>query len=229
MARKTRTAEEWLSALRAKRAEVNAGEIFTLAEFSEILSITAPTLRQIYIDPDPEFPYVQSADGISYEINGAAALDRMIARFEAQKNTGEERRARIARLASIRPEVLADESLTIGEIREIERMMLSIRRMSLEDQGRVDAVDHERIVSDLCMMVSEDYSSVGPELDAAGLWDESLRSEVRDYFATRQVRLHSKFERYLNSDGNGAQSARARVSRPRQRKASSERAQVSAH
>ena len=228
MARKTRTVEEWLALLTAKRAEVSDDEIFSLAEFSEILAITAPTLRQIYIDPDPEFPYSQNSDGISYDIYGAKALDRMIARFEAQKNSGEERRARIARLASIRPEVLADDSLSIGEIREIERMMMSIRRMSLEDQGRVDAVEHVRVVSDLCMIVSEDYSSVGPELDAAGLWDESLRAEVREYFATRQVRLHSKFERYLNSDGNGAEGRRARVSRPRKRKASAKRTQVSA-
>lgn len=219
MSRKTPNPSPRIAKLEAARKTIRRKLIVNGEDLSKIVGLTWRRLRDL-VEADPEWPVIRKgSEGVSYEFDAKAVLDHMIRRAKEQMVGRHKRADRIATMSGvlISPELLAQDQLSINDLRTIDTLQTSAQRRKIEQRHYVRRDEAEAVITDLFSTMQAETMATVSRLDPAGRWPSQVRAEVAEAVRGLLVTLHDKVGDWLKPDAGPKAGTRGRAKPARQR------------
>ena len=194
-----------LALLKAAQKKLRKGDVLNAPDMAAALSMT-PRNLMLTIAQDPDLPIQKrGAQGRAYEFDAAAVIAHMIAKCEAALSERQSRAARVKRLsghqgAAATPGVPSDgdELLSVGDLRDINDLQLSVHKRKLQQGHFVVKDTVTAFMADYHAMFQDGVLGLLGKIDPAGQLPADVRLKVEDSMRTLLVNQQARMDRFLN-------------------------------
>lgn len=226
MSRKSADRTPRLIQLETARRKIRKPMIVNLDDMAKIAGISNRQLHDL-VKADLSLPVQRhGSTGVSYEFDASAVLDHLIAAERAVMDAAHAHATRVARISQspIDPRVIAQQGLSVKDLRDIDTLVTSAQRKRIEQGEYVRRIEAEEVITALFTTVQSEILAATSRLDPAGRWPAGVRSDVQNAMRGALVDTHKTVERWLKPDVGPKARARGRVKQARRGRLLRERA-----
>lgn len=183
-----------IARLQAAKAAFKQRETCNLEELAAAIGDTPRAVSAI-VKGDPGFPVIQhGSSGVDYKFRAHAALNHMIAGWQAKIASREAKAQRMARLAGLEVDAGTAAEFSLADLRVIQGMQRETQRSKLEQGHYTLTADVSRLLSTIFGTVQSDYLGIRAALDSAGHWPPEIVDGIEEHMRTRLVSLHRRIK-----------------------------------
>lgn len=181
MSRKAREPAELRAILVAARAVATEDDTVNMTELAKIIGIRDRTLKQVYVEPDPEFPILTvGSEGRGYQFHVVTVLDHMIRRCDEKINASRARNAQMAKMTGVTPARLQNggSDLSILELSKSLDMTLKADNARNVQGERTDVEEASALYARLVSRLLNVIMGISHEIDPTNLLPVDIKTAI---------------------------------------------------